>query len=76
MTARLTISMPDDLIAAVRNAGDGNVSAFATRALRTAVAAEELYRIATHGGTDEDLAATAEADVEDALASQPLPHAS
>jgi hypothetical protein len=42
MTVRLTVSLPDDLAAAVREAAGNNVSGYAAHALKDAVLREQV----------------------------------
>jgi hypothetical protein len=57
MTVRLTVSLPDDVAAAVREAAGDNISSYATRALKNAVLREQLR---TLPGPDPDWTALAE----------------
>jgi hypothetical protein len=57
MSVRLTVSLPDDLAAAVREAAGDNVSSYAAQALKSAVLREQVR---TLPGPDPEWIALAE----------------
>lgn len=57
MSVRLTVSLPDELAAALREVAGGNLSGYTARALRSALLREQLRAMP---GPDPDWTALAE----------------